>query len=328
MKPVGESGTAEEYLDFARDARGSSDCYVEWSTAVAEDAEVLGLVDTLPVAKRQPNLVLAAARWHGAVAGPYDNLRTVLLDRWDDVRATVLARATQTNEVGRCATLLPVLASLPGPLALLEVGASAGLCLLPDRYSYRFSGTRTATLDPAHGTSPVVLDCEVHGEPPLPAALPDVVWRAGLDLNPLDVHDDDAMRWLEMLVWPEQDDRRARLAAAVDLARAEPPPLVRGDAVEDLPALAAQAPPGATLVVFHSAVLAYLSTEARAAFTETVASLPGHWISNEGPSVVPGLADTATTEPPADAGLFLLGLDGRAVGWTQGHGRRLWWAHS
>ncbi len=325
MRPVGEAGTAEEYLDFARHARGSSACYVEWSTAVARDAEVLTLIDTLPTPKRQPNLVLAAARWLGAEPGPYDNLRSLLVRRWDDVRATVLTRATQTNEVGRCATLLPVLAALPGPLALLEVGPSAGLCLYPDRYSYRFSGSRTAALDPRDGPSRVVLDCEVHGEPPLPDALPEVVWRAGLDLNPLDVHDDDAMRWLEMLVWPEQDDRRTRLSAAVDLARRDPPTLTRGDAVTDLPALVEQAPKDATLVVFHSAVLAYLSTEARTAFTTKVSTLPGHWVSNEGPSVVPAITDTMAADPPTDSGLFVLGLDGVAVAWTQGHGRRLWW---
>ena len=144
--------------------------------------------------------MLAAARWHGARPGPYDGLRTVLLDDWDAVRATVLERATQTNEVGRCATLLPVLAGLPGPLALLEVGASAGLCLYPDRCSYRYSGSRgDVALDPADGPSPVVLECRLDGDVPLPDALPDVVWRGGLDLHPLDVRDDDAMhgwrRW-------------------------------------------------------------------------------------------------------------------------------------
>ena len=127
---------------------------------------MLALVDSLPLAKRQPNLVLAAARWHGAAApGPYDGLRTVLLDDWDAVRATVLSRATQTNEVGRCATLLPVLAGLPGPFALLEVGASAGLCLYPDRYSYRYPDRGDVTaLDPADGPSPVVLECAVGGD--------------------------------------------------------------------------------------------------------------------------------------------------------------------
>jgi Uncharacterized protein conserved in bacteria (DUF2332) len=326
MNPVGEQPTAQEYRDFGEhQARGSSECFSRWALAVADDVEVLNRLETLPPAKRQPNLVFAAARWHGVPPGPYDALRSALLDEWEPIRATVLARATQTNEVGRCATLLPVLAGLPGPLALLEVGASAGLCLYPDRYSYRFSGDTDLALDPDSGQSSVVLECEVHGDPPLPSALPQVVWRAGLDLNPLDVGDDDAMRWLETLVWPEHEDRRRRLAAAVDLARADPPRVVRGDLNEQLPALAAEAPEEATLVVFHSAVTAYLSDIDRERFVTTVADLPGHWVSNEGPRAVPGVADTARGDPPSGPAPFLLALDGRAVAWAESHGRALWW---
>ena len=260
--------------------------------------------------------MFAAARWLGAQVGPYEGLRRVLLEQWPDVEATVMSRATQTNEVGRCATMLPLLASLPGPLALLEVGCSAGLCLLPDRYSYRYTGSRGAQqIDPAGGPSPVVLDCRLEGDVPLDdlvsGGLPEIVWRGGLDLNPLDVQDDDAMRWLQTLVWPEHDDRRARLAAAVDVARADPPTLVRGDLLVDLPALVAQVPADATLVVFHSAVLAYLSEADRSRFAETMAATRGHWVSNEGPLVVPGI------EPPprppdssaVSASTFLLALD-------------------
>jgi len=324
VNPLG-GDTAETYEDFGRrQAAGSSAVFSDWATSVAGDPEVLALVDTLPEPKRQPNLVLAAARWHGAAPGPYDGLRRVLLDRWDDVRATVLGRATQTNEVGRCAVLLPVLAALPGPLALLEVGASAGLCLHPDRYSYRYSdGT---SLDPAGGPSPVLLSCAVEGPAPLPPALPGVVWRGGIDLNPLDVRDDDAMRWLETLVWPEHDDRRARLAAAVDLARTDPPTLVRGDLNEALPALAQTVPAGATLVVFHSAVLAYLDDDDRARFAAAVRDLPGHWVSNEGPRVLP---DLVRADPPAGSAVgpapLVLALDGEQVAWAEGHGRALHW---
>ena len=327
MNPVGEEETAQSYRDFAEQARGSSACFTDGRWPSRPTPRCSRSSTRCPAPKRQPNLVLAAARWHGAPApGPYDGLRAVLLDDWDAVRATVLSRATQTNEVGRCATLLPVLAGLPGPLALLEVGASAGLCLYPDRYSYRYPGH---AVDPADGPSRVVLECAVGGDAPLPDALPEVVWRGGIDLNPLDVRDDDAMRWLQTLVWPEHEDRRARLAAAVDLAREDPPTLVRGDLNEALPGLVEQVPDDATLVVFHSAVLAYLSAEERDLFALQMAVTRGHWVGNEGPRVLPAVAATAPEGPPAGAAVgpapFVLGLDGWAVAWTEGHGRALHW---
>jgi hypothetical protein len=246
--------------------------------------------------------------------GGYQGLRSTLLRRWPDVRATILARSTQTNEAGRCAVLLPFLVGLPQPLALLEVGSSAGLCLLPDRYSYRYGdGT---TLDPGDGPAEVVLPCAVGSGLGAPSRLPDVVWRAGIDLAPVDVTDDDACAWLETLVWPEHDERRARLRAALAIARRDPPRIVPGDLLEVLPALAAEAPSDATLVVFHSAVLAYLDTAARAAFAHLVGTLPGHWISNEGAGVLP-----ATAGLPGRG--FVVTVDGVPRAYADPHGRAL-----
>ena len=103
-----------------------------------------------------------------------------------------------------------------------------------------------------------------------PAGVPEVVWRAGLDLNPLDVTDPADVAWLDALIWPEHAHRRARLRAAAAVAAADPPLLVRGDLVDDLPALAAQAPAGATLVVFHTSVLYQVPAPRREAFAELV----------------------------------------------------------
>jgi uncharacterized protein DUF2332 len=334
-----DSPPRDMYREFGEREAPDSPCFRSWALGVASDPEVLALVGSLPPRKRQPTLVFAAARWHGAASGPYERLRRVLLEQWPDVEATVMSRATQTNEVGRCATLLPLLASLPGPLALLEVGCSAGLCLFPDRYSYRFTGSRGAVaVDPADGPSPVVLECVLEGEVPLEPlvsdGLPDVVWRGGIDLNPLDVRDDDAMQWLQTLVWPEHDDRRMRLAEAVALARDDPPDLLRGDLLEDLPALLDQVPDDATLVVLHSAVLAYLDEPDRARFGDEIAALGvqrrGHWVSNEGRTVVPAVR--SSVPPPESSAVstapFLLALDGDPVGWTHGHGRALRWISS
>ena len=71
-----------EYRDFATYAAGDSPCFEAWALGVTEDPEVLAWLATLPPIKRQPNLVLAAARWHGAPApGPYAGLRRVLLEQ-------------------------------------------------------------------------------------------------------------------------------------------------------------------------------------------------------------------------------------------------------
>lgn len=315
---LGAAGVPTTYRAFAeREARGVSPLYEAWAHEVSEDAEVAELLATLPTGKRQPNLVFAAARWHGADAG-YANLRATLLGRWPQVRATILVRATQTNEAGRCAVLLPFLARLPQPLALLEVGASAGLCLLPDRYSYAYDdGTR---LDPDDGPSDVVLPCALTGGARAPERLPEVAWRAGIDLAPVDVLDADACRWLETLVWPEHDERRERLHRALGVARRDPPRVVAGDLLEALPALAGEAPADATLVVFHSAVLAYLDAEARSAFVDLVGRLPGRWISNEGARVLPSTAHLAAG--PGGRG-FVVAVDGVPHAYADPHGRRL-----
>ena len=142
--------TADNYRRFSRlEARGRSALYEQISASVAEDAEVLAFLAALPAAKRQPNLLLAAVRFLAGVQDSYRAFRAVLLDRRAEVAAVMLSRSTQTNEPARCALLLPALARLPPPLALIEVGASAGLTLLPDAYGYDYAGHRIEPADPA-----------------------------------------------------------------------------------------------------------------------------------------------------------------------------------
>ncbi|MCG3042853.1 DUF2332 domain-containing protein, partial [Streptomyces sp. S1A] len=314
--------TAERYRRFAeREARGHSPSYEELAGALARDDRLTALIDRLPEPRRQPNLLLGAARFLGGPTGDPAAFRPWLLDHWDEVRAVVLERRTQTNEPGRCAVLLPLLAALPQPLALIEVGASAGLCLYPDRYRYSYDG-RTA-FGPDGG--PVTLDCRTAGPVPLPTRPPAVAWRAGTDLNPLDVGDGGDVHWLECLVWPEQTHRLRRLRDAVRVARAEPPHLVRGDLNETVRDLVASAPAGATPVVFHSAVLAYLPPGAREAFAETMRTLPAHWISNESPGALPSVAGRLPRPAPADRASFVLALDERPVAFTGPHGQSLEW---
>jgi hypothetical protein len=306
---------AVTYADFAvREAHGVSRTYERLCLAIAGDDELLAVLGTLPPDKQQPNLLLGVVRLLGGPVHDPAEFRAWTLAHWPRIEPEVRARTTQTNEAGRCAVLLPILAALPQPLALLEVGASAGLCLYPDRYAYRYG-------DHTLGTGAPVLECAATGLVP-PAALPRVVWRAGLDLNPLDVTDPADVAWLDALIWPEHEHRRARLRAAAAVAAADPPLLVRGDLVDDLPALAAQAPAGATLVVLHTSVLYQVPQPRREAFTRLVTALPGHWVSVEAPEV---LAHDGLPAPPDDALHNVVALDGKPLAWARSHGQQLSW---
>ncbi len=97
------------------------------------------------------------------------NFKALIATHRDKIRQCMLTHATQTNEAARCATLLPVLAQLPQPLALLEVGASAGLCLQPDRYAYDYGDGRVLR-PPGHDDAPV-LPCEVNAADAGPDAI-------------------------------------------------------------------------------------------------------------------------------------------------------------
>ncbi len=288
---------------FADDeCRDYSDLYFNLAHAVARDEELVGYIAQMPVT--QPNLFFAAVQF---LTGPDQmpscrlELGKLIQHRGHELAALMRTRRTQTNEVGRCATILPALPD--GPLALLEVGASAGLCLLPDELFYDY-GTQTVG-DPS---STVRLRCAVAGRFPSLGRTPEIVWRAGLDLAPVDLNAAADVRWLLSCVWADHAERRQRLEAAIELAKTRQVAVHRGDLVLDLPALMDAVPRDAQLVVFHSAVLSYLSAERRMAFANVLAEASRHrhiiWISNEAPTVIPEITALAMSVKPPQ---FLVG---------------------
>lgn len=314
--------TAANYRRFAEaEAAGRSPVYERLAYAVAEDPVVLRFLSGLPELKRQPNLLFAAARLLSADATPSaSGLRRLVVERGHELATAMLTRRTQTNEPARAAALLPALAQIAGdtgkPLTLIEVGASAGLVLQVDRYSYDYGGVTLVGADPL---APV-LRCEARGATPVPAAVPAIAWAGGLDLNPLDPADPDDAAWLACLVWPDQPERAARLDAALATARRRPLPVTAGDLVADLPALVAQAPADTTVVVMHTAVLAYVDVSRRRDFAALIRDLGVRWVSNEGPGVLP---DVDVPDYP-EAG-FALVVDGVAVAHTHPHGDWVHW---
>lgn len=302
----------ERYARFARDeAPGRSALYAEWADGVAADRELAAILARIPATRRQPPLVFAVTRMLGAPESAFPAWAEWIVEHADEVVAEASVRRLQTNEPQRCAALLPALATINGPIALLELGASGGLCLYPDRYSYRYRGSDgVVTLDPGGGASTVVLECDVTGEPPL--RLPEVVWRAGIDLEPLDAADAGDRRFLTSLVWPGESGRTERIAAALDIAAVDPPHLIAGDGSDPgvLRAAAALAPAGATLVVTTPGVLPHIPWTGRERLLDTVRTLDAVWVTIDPPAL------HHRWHPPVEVSSwdgFVLGRDGAAL---------------
>src|SRR5436305_6098532 len=215
LEPDPRAQIATRYRRFAQfGAAGRSPLYEGITKAVAEDAQIVEWLAEMPEPKQQPNLLLGAVRFlYGTPEEPRAFI-SLVHDRWDQIAGVMRVRSTQTNEPARCATLLPVLAALAQPLALLEVGAAAGLCLLLDRYAYDYDRRVIKPSAPPAVATPR-FPCRASRRTPLPERNVEVAWRAGLDRRPLDLGD-------------EEDVRCARGAGLAGGGVPHPPPARRG----------------------------------------------------------------------------------------------------
>ncbi len=319
-----EPSTSAWYRRAAIELAGTSDLQVAWANGIADDADVVALIDRLPLERRQPSLVFSVARWLGAPAETWPAFRSWLVEEWPRVEAAARERRTQTNEVGRCAPLLAALDRIDGPIALLELGASAGLCLGVDAYSYRFDSGRVV------GNGRPRLLCTTTGIGEAPRRMPEIVWRRGVDLAPLSIDPASEtgpgdLAWLEALLPPDRPERLARLRSACETLSADPPEVVEGDALEALPALAASAPSGAALVVIALGTLVYLPPADRDAVVRVAAELGARLVTLEPATALPeAAARLGGLTAPEPTG-FVLALDSEPIAFTSAHGDRLSW---
>lgn len=315
--------TAERYRRFAKvESSGRSPLYEQLAHHVASSPEILTFLSGLPIERRQPNLLFGAVRLVAGTPSSGVEFEEAVIRHAEAIGTVMMTRTTQTNEPGRCASLLPSLASIEGPLALIEVGASAGLCLLPDFYGYDWGVKQLPAPDTVREFAPVFL-CDASNNVPLPQRHPYVVWRAGLDLNPLDVSKDEDVQWLEHLVWPEHHERLQRLKDAISIARRNPPRIIAGDLRNSLHELIDEAPTDATIVVFHTAVLSYLPNQQdRDEFARRMTNSNLVWLSNESPKVFP---DIAAKVGLVHEDMFLLSANGEPKAWCGPHGQSVSW---
>jgi len=267
-----------DYWDFfATDAkRTGSDLYARLAEGVGGDSELRELAARAKPGQPHANLLFGAVHFlllrgtshplrdfypdlnggQTKAGDPFPTFRDFVLAHRADLEPLIASRVTNTNEVGRSALLhasFRALAKETGePLNLIEVGPSAGLNLIWDRYgvAYNKDGKTVASIAPH---APLVIQCELRGEKiPPTGATPRVSKRMGLELNPVDLSNADDRDWLRALMWPDQMSRLERLDKAISLFREGKPEIRKGDALALLSGALRDMPENETVCVYHT----------------------------------------------------------------------------
>lgn len=301
---------AEAFRWYAEWADGVSPLYTRLAEATADDPDLLSIAAEAPDTQPPPQLFLAAvhavlmendshplAEFYPtctdesvvpAESDPIPSFRSFCRQNEGRLREVIATRRVQTNAVGRSAVLFPSFEFLnrteaDPPLALVEIGASAGLNLYWDQFKYTYEGYGTY----GDSDSPVHIESGVRGDidPPLADTPPTVETRIGIDINPLDVTKPADARWLQALVIPDQEWRHERLAAALDMVRHQPPELVEGDAITMFPEVLSDIPMDQTVCVFSTHTLYQLPSknveELKSILRTHSQDRPIHWLSGK-----------------------------------------------
>ena len=276
-----------------------SPMYAALAAGVAEDDELLALAARRQQRQPAPNMLFGAVQYlllqgmeHPLAAhypiqsggerptGPtFPLFRAFCLEHREQVGELIAARRTQTQVVRRCTCLLPAFGMVhreaAAPLALIDVGASAGLNLNFDRYTYRYLRAGSEVLRWGRGAARVELEADLRGPGPLPAPPQEipVASRDGIDVNPIDLADPDELLWLRALIWPEHVERHGQLLDAAAELKDSPIRLHRGDATRDLSHLLERVPTEVALVVYSTIALYQIPRDGRRRITEALEAL-------------------------------------------------------
>ncbi|WP_053219291.1 DUF2332 domain-containing protein [Virgibacillus senegalensis] len=266
------------FLRFSvQECKESSGLYECLAKEIAGDEELLQLCEHARVGQPVPNLLLGAVhyllpkgdhplqRFYASLTSNPDRpenafpyFKDFCQSHLNEIRRLLASKLVQTNEVGRCAYLYPAFCYMyeqtKRPLALVELGSSAGLQLIWDKYAYRYQNGLI------HGNqdSPLILTSEVKTEQPpaLMKSSPPVTARIGLDLHINNLEKSEDYHWLKALIWPEHHVRRDAFEKASALFKEEASniQLVEGNGVELLEETVKSLPSDSTVCVFHTHV--------------------------------------------------------------------------
>jgi hypothetical protein len=287
---------SNRFKNFAvKECRGSSDLYEHLSLNIAEDDVLLEIASHARPGQPIPNLLFGAVQYlllkgkehklrqfYGSIVDnprdfqqsfPY--FRDFCLLYRDEIISILKSQLVQTNEVRRCAYLYPsfcfIYDQVKKPLSLIEIGTSAGLQLLWDKYCYSYGS------DEKYGDieSDVHITSEVKGEytPFLLRQSPPVASRFGIDLHVNDLSNQEDYLWLKSLIWPEHKERIELFEQAARCLKKQPVRLIEGDGVALLPEIAAQIPEDTAICIFHTHVANQIPNDAKYALIEKIKTL-------------------------------------------------------
>lgn len=282
-----------DYWEFflAETRRSKAPLYEAFTRGIIGDKDLQALAHTVRPGQPPANVLYAAVHYlllrgnNHELRRFYPNLnggtvsddlgdafslfRQFVAENHDELASIVCSRVTNTNEVGRCAVLhagFRALAHEAGePLHLIELGPSAGLNLIWDRYQISYHRNGAAICSGLSG-APLVIEAELRGEnlPPYGRA-PRLASRLGLERDPVDLSNADERDWLRALVWPDHVSRFAKLEQALAIASKENLPIRRGDALDLLPDALGEVPEDEVVCVYHSFVTYQFSQDQRMA---------------------------------------------------------------
>ena len=269
------SQLAQKFQAFACvESQAMSPFYSAMSERIWQDDDVLAIASNVSTGQPPPNMLFAAVLFllnRGANAellarypphwspdhsdATYSRFRELILENAAEIISILQTRRVQSNVARRAAVLaLGVYHARrevgDGPLVNIEIGCSLGLTLLWQQFHYEYGPDRPM----GDARSPVLLVTEMTGEP-LPAdftELPSVVESIGIEFEPVDADDPDAIEWLEALIWPNHEDNLFLSRAALGLLRSKPPTIHAGDAANVIPQVIATLPGKSALCIYHS----------------------------------------------------------------------------
>ena len=281
-----------------------SPLYDRLARAVAERPDLCEPLLAAPPTQRRALLYFAAvgyvlrtverahplADWYATLGGtraandgdPVAALADLVGAGGDDIAAPCARKITQTNEARRAALLRPawgraaeIASAMRRPeLAIIELGASAGLLLATDRYAIRYHRGQS---ERTYGGGGLTIDCDLRGSvggwPDHAATAVPVVSRTGVDLEPIGPGDADGADWLHACVWPEHTERDARLDLALAVVADLAPTMIAADMRSGLGDALADVPPDVTPCIQTSHAIVYLDADGRGELVRSLASV-------------------------------------------------------